>query len=220
MSRPLLFLVVVAIAFGGVSRGAAATLSFPVVDQKSQPVADAVVSLIPLDAPPPPPAGPLPSPEIDQRGQEFSPFVTVVRTGTSIHFPNRDTVEHYVYSESEPKRFQLPLYAPGKNETILFDRPGVVALGCNIHDWMLAYVVVVDTPWFAQTGADGRGVVRAVPPGRYRVEIWHPRLRTVATREISVGSAANGGGVYPFSLTLRPDHRIRRPVEVPRGGYR
>jgi plastocyanin len=217
--RLLIFLVFAPFALTVATRALAADVSFSIADPKAQPIADAVISLVPLDRAPPADVTAA-KPEIDQHGQEFSPFVTVVRTGTAVHFPNRDTVEHYVYSESEPKRFQLPLYAPGKNETVVFDRPGVVALGCNIHDWMLAYVVIVDTPWFALTSPNGQATIRDVPNGRYRIEVWHPRARTVSTREFVVDSDRASALPQSFTLALKPDHRIRRPVEGPRGGYR
>lgn len=200
----------------------AADVSFHVVDAKGQPIADAVVSLVRLDGPTPPAASasPAPMPEIVQKDQEFSPFVTVIRKGTSIRLPNRDTVEHYVYSESPAKRFQLPLYAPKSAETIQFDQAGIVALGCNIHDWMLAYVVVVDTPWFERTPATGTGVLHDVPAGHYRAEVWHPRLRKTATRDLVVPSADAPPTLLEFPLTLGADHRIRRHPVGSHGEYR
>ncbi len=197
-----------------------AVLTVRVNDPKAAPVADAAVSLVPLGSHPSAAAAVSTPPlEIEQRGQEFAPYVTVVQTGTSIRLPNRDTVQHHVYSEAAAKRFELPLYAPGKAETLVFDRPGIVPLGCNIHDWMVAYVVVVDTPWFGRTGPDGSTTIRDLPPGKYRVEVWHPRLAKPDSREIEVGSDPAPPAVA-FSLALRPDRRIRRPVEAGRTGYR
>lgn len=187
-------------------------------DQKQNTVVDAVVSLVPLDAGIALPSSPASAVEIEQVGQEFIPFVTVVRTGTSVRFPNRDTVEHYVYSESPAKPIQLPLYAPGKDEVITFERPGVVPLGCNIHDWMLAYVVIVDTPWFVRTEAAGSATLRGVPPGRYRVDIWHPRLPKPETRNLTV--QVGEPAAIDLALTLKPDRRIRRPQDGAKAGYR
>lgn len=189
-----------------------------IVDAKGVGVADAVISLTPLDATPPPVRSQA-APEIEQKGRAFIPFVTVVRTGTAIHFPNRDTVQHYVYSRSPAKAFQLPLYAPGKNEVITFDRAGVVALGCNIHDWMLAYVVVVDTPWYVLTPVSGTATIAGVPSGRYRAELWHWRQRRTETQELRIPADASSAAVQ-FTVTLGPDHRIRRPTSAGFGGYR
>jgi plastocyanin len=194
----------------------AASVEVNVTDTKGRPVVDAVVSLVPLDAPArvTPPAQPL---EIVQHGQEFEPSITALVVGTAVSFPNRDTVQHHVYSLSPPKKFELPLYAGEAKAPVVFDRPGVVALGCNIHDWMSAYVVVFTTPWFAKTGADGRATVADVPPGRYRAEVWHARLAATETREFT--AAAAPATPLAFTLKLKAEHRIRRhPVTVP-GSY-
>jgi len=197
-------------------RAAAGSVEFALTDTKNRPVTDAVVSLVPLDAPAhlAPPAQPL---EIVQRSQEFIPTVTALVVGTAVSFPNRDTVQHHVYSLSPPKKFELPLYAGEAKAPVIFDRPGVVALGCNIHDWMSAYVVVLATPWFAKTGADGRAAVADVPPGRYRAEVWHARLAKIETRDVAVTAAP--AAPLAFTLKLKADRRIRHhPVTVP-GGY-
>jgi plastocyanin len=199
-----------------------AETTFRITDQKQQPVSDAVVSLVALDTETKIPGlvSTGPELEIEQKGQEFSPLVTAVRKGTAVRLPNRDTVEHHVYSESAPKRFQLPLYAPGKAEIIVFDRPGIVTLGCNIHDWMLAYVVVVDTPWFGRTSAAGTTTLTGVPPGHYRAEVWHRRLGSIEIRPVTIEATATDSTPIDFALTLKPDRRIRRSVEGSRGGYR
>ncbi|MDB6167381.1 MAG: hypothetical protein JWM88_245 [Verrucomicrobia bacterium] len=196
---------------------AASAVGFRVADAKGAPVADAVVSLTPLDGPArlEPPTAPV---EIMQRGQEFSPYVTPLVAGTRVSFPNRDTVQHHVYSLSKPKKFELPLYAGEAKEAIVFDQPGIVALGCNIHDWMSAYVVVLATPWFAQTGADGRAAITGIPPGRYRAEAWHPRLGKVESRELDVSGPPAAS--VDFTLALKPDRRLRRVHSAVPGGYK
>lgn len=141
-----------------------------------------------------------------QQDREFSPYLTIVQTGTAIEFPNRDAFKHHVYSFSQPKIFEIKLYAGKPAKPVVFDKPGIVALGCNIHDWMEAYVLVVDTPYFARTGADGRARIAGVPDGRYRLKLWHPRLTPdLPARDISMGKEA-------VRLTLqaavppRPEH--------------
>jgi plastocyanin len=114
---------------------------------------------------------------MDQRNRMFVPHVLPVQTGTAVEFPNSDDVRHQVYSFSEPKKFHLPLYTGTPASPIVFDKPGVVILGCNIHDRMSAYIVVVDTPHFAATGRDGRVTLPNLGPGRYVVQVWHADLR-------------------------------------------
>jgi plastocyanin len=196
------------------SQAAPASLACAVKDAKGAPVPDAVVFLVPTDGaaiPPPAAAG-----EIAQADQEFTTYVTVVQAGSRVQFPNQDNVQHHVYSLSKAKKFEFPLYNPGQNESLVFDVSGMVTLGCNIHDWMIAYLLVVPTPWFAKTGADGTATL-AAPPGRYRLEVWHPRLTTAITQEI----ALTAGEVTPrdFTLTLKPDRRIRRGGASKPGGY-
>lgn len=171
MARSLL-LILLALAAAAPARSE--SLVARVRNAAGEPVRDAVVYVEPVE----PLASP-PAPEttvIDQIDKEFVPYVTVVPVGTSIRFPNRDGIRHHVYSFSEAKSFEIPLYQGMPPEAIDFHRTGEVVLGCNIHDWMKAYVFVVDTPWFAVSDAGGRARVE-LPPGRYRAFVWHPRLR-------------------------------------------
>ncbi len=210
---PLFLLLGLAVSTAGVTAG---ELSLAVRNAKGEPVADAVVSLIPLDAPVPPPL-PTATGEIAQQNQEYTTYVTVVQAGSRVVFPNKDTVQHHVYSLSKAKKFELPLYNPGAAESIVFDVPGLVTLGCNIHDWMLAYLVVVPTPYFAKSDGLGAATVRA-PAGRYRLELWHPRLAAALSEEITL---VEGGALRrEFTLTLKPDRRIHRGPESKSGGYR
>lgn len=179
-------------------------------------LAEAAVALIPLDQPAPTPASDAPI-EIAQENQEFSVFMTIVQTGTKVVFPNRDTVQHHVYSLSRPRRFELPLYNPGQAESIVFELAGQVTVGCNIHDWMITHVVVVPTPWFAKTDAQGAARISA-PAGRYRVEVWHPRMARPETREITLADGATSQ--ESFSLALKPDRRVKRALGGKSGGYR
>ena len=206
-------------------RGAAIEVTFKLADSKGAPIADAVVSLVALDAPPAlsssngakisAPVAPL---EIAQSGQEFSTFVTPLVVGSTVNFPNFDKVSHQVYSLSPTKKFALPLYKPGNGSTVVFDRPGVVALGCNIHDWMLAYIVVLETPHFAKTATDGTATIIA-PAGRYRAEVWHARLAKNETRELILAEGAPPPA-QSFTLALKPDRRIRRAPDATGGGYK
>lgn len=197
----------------------AADVAFKLVDQSKLPVADAVIWLVALD----PVAAPFPPAtakrtEIEQVAGQFEPFITVVRTGATVRFPNNDRVQHHVYSLSPTKKFELPLHKPGKADAVIFDKPGVVAVGCNIHDWMSAYVVVVDSPWFAVTPADGGAKISGIPPGRYRAEIWHPRLAANDKREVAVSEAA--AAPVAVELSLKAGFRARRTPPAAGGGYK
>ena len=110
-----------------------------------------------------------------QRNKSFVPTVLVVQTGTPVSFPNFDTVRHHVYSFSSTKSFELKLYAGTPATPVIFDRPGTATLGCNIHDRMLGYIHVVDTPYFGQTDAQGRIDIE-LPPGRHVLRVWTPEM--------------------------------------------
>ena len=118
----------------------------------------------------------LPEKVIDQKDKEFIPYVSVVQSGTKVVFPNHDKIRHHVYSFSDAKQFEIPLYKGIPAEPILFDRPGVVTIGCNIHDWMMAYNFVTETPYYAITDKTGETTVN-LPAGEYDIKVWHPNLR-------------------------------------------
>ncbi len=185
-------------------------------DAKGKPVADAVVSLFPLDRPPPP-APPPPGLIIAQRDGEFIPLVVAVRVGAAVRFPNEDRIQHHVYSLSPAKRFDLPLHGGDTIPAVVLDQPGVVSVGCNIHDWMRSYVVVLDTPWFARSETDG--LVRlTAPAGRYRREIWHHRLAKPLVTELVLADETPLAETLP--LTLRRDrHPVRRSLTDPGSSY-
>ncbi|MGY4826989.1 methylamine utilization protein [Sphaerotilaceae bacterium SBD11-9] len=150
---------------------AAATLAVAVTDDAGQPVADAVLMLEPASGKLP--VKPMAQVEIGQRQRQFTPQLTVVTVGTPVALPNFDTVRHHVYSFSPIKTFELKLYSGVPAKPIVFDKPGEAVLGCNIHDKMAAWVVVVDTPYFARSGADGRAQIDGIAAGSYRLRAWH-----------------------------------------------
>ncbi|TDJ18923.1 MAG: hypothetical protein E2O65_05175 [Gammaproteobacteria bacterium] len=151
---------------------------------------------------------------IAQNNKQFEPYVSVIRVGTAVDFPNRDNILHNAYSFSKAKPFQLRLYKDKAPQPVIFDEPGVVILGCNIHDWMVAYVYVADTPRFAKTGADGRAILTGLSPGAYLVRVWHPRKKRRGSspeRRIRVTTAS----LEPmeFTVALKPEWCPRRPPE-------
>ncbi len=163
----------------------------------------AVVYALPLDGRRlPPPAAAV----MDQRDRRFVPQVLPVQTGATVSFPNSDSISHHVYSFSPARRFELYLpkgetKAASRARQVVFDRAGVAALGCNIHDWMLAYILVVDTHWFAKTDEQGKATLDDLPPGRYRVVVWHPRItdaEPLLQREVRL--AADGRESWELQL--------------------
>src|SRR4030095_3076839 len=149
-----------------------AEIAASVADERGKPVADAVVIAVPADGNLRPSAKAVEE-VVDQVDKEFIPKVQAVLVGTPVTFPNRDDVRHQVYSFSPARRFELPLYA-GVPQAVVFDKPGVVILGCNIHDWMVGYVYVSESPYFAKTNAEGKALLTDLPPRAYVVRVWHP----------------------------------------------
>lgn len=153
----------------------AGTVQVDVLDPAGKPLADAVVFLDSAEARRQ--VKPLAGVEMAQEKRQFVPGVLVVPTGTEVTFPNRDSVRHHVYSFSPVKKFELKLYTGTPSTPVLFDKAGVVVLGCNIHDQMVGWVLVVDTPYYSRTLAgSGRAQLDNVPPGTYVLRTWHARL--------------------------------------------
>jgi plastocyanin len=148
----------------------AANLTIMVTDTTGAPLPDAVVWAEPVGK------VSLPTPDtaaIEQKNRQFLPLVSVVQTGASVSFPNRDKVKHHVYSFSPAKTFELKLYSGVPSTPVVFDKAGTVVLGCNIHDQMLAFIRVVDTPYFALSDSTGKASIANVPNGPYTLKAWH-----------------------------------------------
>lgn len=160
----------------------AAPLTTTILDPAGKPVADAVVYAVPAAATRVPAKAPQVV-SINQQDREFVPYVTVIQTGTTVNFPNRDPLLHHVYSFSPVKSFEIKLYSGDAPRGILFDKPGVVTLGCNIHDWMIGYILVVDTPYFARTDAGGQARISDIAAGEYDIRVWHPGERAEAAQK-------------------------------------
>jgi plastocyanin len=198
--------------------GQNADIAVRVVDAKGVPVADAVVVAVPSDGELRLPARPREA-VIDQVDKEFTPRVTAILVGTAVTFPNKDDVRHQVYSFSPAKRFELPLYAGVPAQPIVFDKPGVVVLGCNIHDWMVGYVYVSESPYFAKTGKDGKAVIAELPPREYVLRVWQPQLiDTEDSTRKTVDLARARHAELEWALNLKPEVKIRRAPPAERGG--
>ena len=213
-------LVVVGTLLAGAADAQPAEIVATVTDAQGRPLADAVVVAFPADGSVRPASRPREE-AIFQVDKEFVPRVTPLLVGTAVSFPNNDTVRHHVYSFSPAKKFELPLYQGVPAKPVVFDKPGVVVLGCNIHDWMVAYIYVSASPHFAKTGADGRATIADLGPRAYVVRVWHPQLEgdEEQTRKSVDASRARRSEVA-WSLTLKPEARVRRaPAGRQSGSY-
>jgi len=155
------------------SLGAATPLQITIVDARNQPLGDAVVSIDVKGVSPTAAAGT--QAELAQRNRSFAPSVLPIQTGTSVRFPNLDTVRHHIYSFSPAHPFEIKLYAGTPASPVTFDKAGTAVLGCNIHDRMTGFIHVVNTPYFAKTSASGVAQLD-VPAGDHTIQVWHPSL--------------------------------------------
>ena len=198
MVRRILFALALA---GAALPVAAAPLTVRVVDPSGRPVRDAVVTLYP--------AGSSARPAriggrfvVSQKNLGFHPFLTIAPVGADVSFPNLDPTKHHVYSFSPAKKFELKLFAKDQSRTVHFDKPGVVALGCNIHDQMSAFIVVTDSAWTARTNAQGIASFGETPNAPARVTVWHPYLR--APGGLIQQAVAPSQRSLSFQVRLRP----------------
>jgi plastocyanin len=189
----------------------AATLVITVQTSDGHPLQGAVVTAHPLD-------GPARKPQpikavMDQVNRAFAPDLLVIPVGSTVTFPNSDSVSHQIYSFSPPKRFQLPLYRGTPYPPVHFDLAGVVTLGCNIHDEMVGYLVVTDAPYYGRTDPKGAWS-NELTRGRYRITIWHPRMRDEAAdleRELTIGEGDHAELTLRLTKSLAPAPLADRP---------
>lgn len=182
------------------SLAAERTITGRVLDQDGKPVAQAVVFVQePLGVK----RSPAPA-VMDQFNRAFEPEVLPIAVGTQVRFPNRDQIRHHVYSFSRAKRFELPLYKGEDAPPVLFDQAGVVKIGCNIHDWMSAVILVLPNEHYAVTDEEGRFTLSDLPAGAQTITAWHARSRE-KTEEIGQRvDAAGSNAELAFKLALAP----------------
>lgn len=185
---------------GAAAAASAGGVAVQVIDTAGKPLPDTVVY---VDIEGSAPANPKPA-TIEQRGLKFLPLVSVIQTGAMISFPNNDKVKHHIYSFSPAKKFDQKLYSGVAASPQVFDKAGTVVLGCNIHDRMVAYVKVVDTPYFARTDADGTARIELPAGTRASVAAWHYNM-SGATAEQAV-QLKGGDSMTPvaFKLAMKP----------------
>lgn len=189
---------------------AAAPLTVRVLDTSGRPVGDAVVTFYPSGSAARPAHGGGRF-VVSQKNIQFHPFLSIVPVGAEVSFPNLDPTKHHVYSFSPAKKFEIKLFARDQSRAVRFDKAGVVALGCNIHDAMSAFIVVTDSAWTTRTNAQGLGAFGDAPGAPGRVTVWHPYLR------------AAGGimqqAVGPMQRSASFSARLRAPPAMPNMDY-
>ncbi len=217
-SRTHLLMVLLVWGIALPSAAGAASLLASVKGDDGEPVAEAVVEAVPLDS------GGTPAQaatvEIDQVDKEYVPYITALQVGTTVSFPNLDNIRHHVYSFSKAKTFEIPLYRGTPAAPIQFDKTGPVTLGCNIHDWMTAYVFVSETPFFGVTAADGSVTLRNLPAGDYDIRVWHPRLKGESKLTAQRVSINGTDASVRFTIQQKRLWRARRAPTVGQGSYR
>ena len=159
---------------------------------------------------------------VDQQDKEFIPHVTTISLGSSVIFPNNDNIRHQVYSFSDAKNFEIPLYEGNPARPIKFDKEGIVALGCNIHDWMKAYIVVSPTPYYATTDKEGHAALKGLPEGDLLIQVWHPSLKgSSESTQQTIQYSAVDKSTHSISITTKKVWRaFRSPNNSGSGGYR
>ena len=141
--------------------------------------------------------------EIAITDKVYAPHVVVVPAGSTVRFPNHDPFNHNVFSVSEPSQFDLGLYGRGEARSHVFAEPGLVRVYCNVHPRMVVYVLVMANRHYAQPGADGSFTFDNVPPGRYRLHVWHERIPAEVVKDVTAGAGSGGGGDLQIALNAR-----------------
>ncbi len=204
MRSALLF--VIALLFAAPAM--AADLTVTIRSTSGQSVRDAVVTLQPTAAQAPAPIRFSWPYKVTQQNLQFDPFVLIVPQGSEVSFPNKDGVRHHVYSFSSAKPFELKLYGKDESRSVKFDKTGIVALGCNIHDGMVGFVIVVDTPYAMKSDASGSVTLRGAPAGPATLRIWHPYMKA-GNNQIERRIVVPAGGMTEavvVQLRPAPDH--------------
>ena len=170
-----------------------------IIEKNNKPSPDLGSAVLYLEG-----AGPAAAPvtlDITINEKVYRPRVVVTPVGSTVRFPNTDPFNHNVFSASEPNQFDLGLYARGEAKSYTFTHPGLVRVYCNVHPRMVAYVVVAANRYYTQPGVDGSFAIDNVPPGQYRLHVWHERIAAEIVKEITV--AATGAEDLQVMLNAR-----------------
>ncbi|HEV2610583.1 MAG TPA: methylamine utilization protein [Noviherbaspirillum sp.] len=186
----------------------AGNVAATMTDKAGAPLSNVVLFATPVGVAVPPPQRPLEPATIVQEELQFKPYVSVVRAGTAIGFPNNDKIEHHVKSFSPAKEFEYKVYDKGTPPPVVFDKPGLVVVYCLLHGWMRSYIMVVDTPHHSLADAAGSARLDGLPDGTYEVKAWHPDLGSIKpplTQTVKI----TGGGTQPLAFNF--DFVPRKP---------
>jgi len=191
----------------------AGSVSATAYSKAGEVMSDVVVFATPIDRPVPASVK-TDAPVIAQQQMQFSPYVTVVRVGTEVKFPNYDKVEHHVKSFSPAREFEIKPYQKVTPPPVLFDKTGIIVVYCLLHEWMRAYVMVVDTPYFGKSDTAGLVDLNNLPEGKYEIRAWHPDMGYIKppllqTLEIK----ATGMQQVKFNFDFNPKKRKAAKVE-------
>ena len=189
-----------------VSAAHAGTLLALASDRDGQALANVVVSVKPIGRAVP--TGATQDIIVAQENATFKPYISVIRTGSSVVFANRDNMEHHIKSFSSSKPFEIAVHKPGDTPApIRFDKEGAVVVYCILHDWMRAYVYVVDTPWYAMSAASsGMARIENLPPGEYEVTAWHPDLgqyKPPLVQKLMINAVGTAEAMFKFDFKPR-----------------
>ncbi len=211
----ILFAGLVAFFATGAATANAGDLAVTVRDANGKPVADAVVTAVLKSGAPLPPQQSNGVYRVNQKDTAYDPFVSIVPAGTPVAFKNSDSWGHHVYSFSKAKRFDITVPAQKSSDPLLFDKPGVVVIGCNIHDRMLAYIYVSGNGMPSKSNKMGVARFLGLPPGAYRLTAWHPLLRSKRkqpTADITVQQDSEAA--MDLVATLKqPNKKKRKPYK-------
>lgn len=191
----------------------AANLTATATDKTGAPMADVVIYATPVGTTGAPAVGNPEPVTISQEGMQFSPYVTTVRAGTAIRFPNYDHMEHHVKSFSPAKQFEIKVYESGTPPPVVFNKTGVVVIYCLIHEWMRAYVYVVDTPLFSKSDQSGAASINGLKEGLYEIRAWHPDMGSIKLpllQTVKVGEK----GITPVTFAFDFIPKKRKPPKL------
>lgn len=211
-------LVVAGVGLASLHVAWAGGINVTALNKAGDPMADVVVYAVPLDAAQNSAVNAQPGAKAEvssvaQDHLQFTPYVTVVRAGTEVRFPNFDKIEHHVKSFSPAKEFEIKPYEKVTPPPVLFDKSGLVVVYCLIHEWMRAYIYVVDTPYFSKSEAAGTAALDGLPPGNYQIRAWHPDMGAIKPplqQSIKVG--ADGVQQVKFDFDFIP--KKRKPAKT------
>lgn len=211
-SIPVFLVAVCAISAAGTA--GAGTLIVSVSDRDGVELQDVVITVDPVEVDTLPEAKEPGNVLIDQRRRKFRPWVVGIRTGATVTFDNHDDITHHVYSFSQPKQFSFRLQAGVAHDPIRFDRPGTVVIGCNIHDWMVGFIVITQSPFISVSDEQGRVNVGGVAPGEWRVSAWHPGLEAGEQGPEQIVSVT-AGVRQSVELRFETELALRKPPDPP-----